>query len=135
MDDSLKDYSNELRNLILKSHDSFEKQLNYISAGALGLSMIIVEKIVKDLSITKNNYLLILSWCFLGLTLISNLLSHVYSSRVHGKTLNEIQTESYSYNCALNRNKNINVWNIVSISFLLLGILLQLIFITINIKL
>lgn len=133
MDDIYKEYSKELRNLIDKSNESFEKQLNYISAGALGLSMIVVEKIVKDLSKTTLNSILIASWCFLGLTLISNLLSHIYTSRVHGKTISEISGGSYNYEKAVKRNGSINLWNIFSITLLLLGIFFQITFITINI--
>lgn len=134
MEESLKTYALELRTLIDKSNDSFEKQLNYISAGSLGISMIVVEKIVKDLSKTNHNYYLILSWCFLGLTLVSNLLSHVFSSWVHGKTLSEINSEAYDYESAKKRNRRINIWNFISIAFLLTGIIIQIIFISLNIK-
>ncbi|MFN0081998.1 MAG: hypothetical protein ACKVOM_05720 [Ferruginibacter sp.] len=133
MDETLKKYHDELRNLIDKSNDSFEKQLNYISAGSLGLSMVIIEKIVKDLSLTKFNSILIFSWAFLGLTLISNLLSHVYSSKAHSKTYKEIGEGKYDYLNAVKRNKIIGNWNLISIALLLLGIILQILFITLNI--
>jgi len=135
MEESIREYAKELRNIIDKSNDSFEKQLNYISAGALGISMVLVEKIVKDLSTTRSNYILIISWCFLGLTLISNLVSHVYTSRVHSKTVAEIYDEKYDYDKAMLRNKSIGRWNTFSIAFLLIGITLQIIFIARNIKL
>ena len=135
MEESIREYAKELRTLIDKSYDSFEKQLNYISAGALGLSMIIVDKIVKDLSTTRSNYNLIMSWCFLGPTLVSNLLSHVYTSQAHSKTISEIYDEKYDYSNAVARNKKIGRWNIFSIAFLLIGITLQIIFIATNIKL
>lgn len=133
MDENLKEYSNELRNLIDKSNDSFEKQLNYISAGSLGLSMIVVEKVVKDLSNTHCNSILIISWVFLASTLISNLLSHVYTSKAHGRTYKEICDDKYDYDKAVARNNFIGSWNVVSISLLLLGLIFQIIFITINI--
>ena len=133
MDETLKKYHDELRTLIDKSNDSFEKQLNYISAGALGLSMVIIEKIVKDLSHTEFNSILILSWTFLGLTLISNLISHVYSSKVHSKTFKEIGEDKYDYLNAIKRNNRIGNWNLISIAFLLLGLILQILFITLNI--
>jgi hypothetical protein len=134
MEETLREYHCELRTLIDKSNESFEKQLNYISAGSLGLSMIIIEKIVKDLSITKCNSILIFSWIFLGLTLISNLVSHVYSLKVHSKTYKEIEEDKYNYRDAVKRNNIIGNWNLISIGFLLLGIILQIIFITLNIK-
>ena len=61
MDESVKQYGEELKAIIQKSYDSFEKQLNYISAGALGLSMLFVEKAVRDLSNTGNKWLLVVS--------------------------------------------------------------------------
>ena len=54
MENELQDYSNELRKLIDKSHDAFEKQLNYISSGTLAISMIIVEKLVSNWKIQEN---------------------------------------------------------------------------------
>ena len=135
MDDVIEIYAKELRVLIDKSNDAFEKQLNYISASALGLSMLFVEKVVKDLNTTKCNSLLILSWIFLGATLISNLISHVYTSKMHGKTLKEINDNVYNYKKAVTRNNRIGNWNLVSIAFLLIGLAIQIIFITINIKL
>ena len=133
MEESLKDYCDELKLLIQKSHDSFEKQINYISAGALGISMLFVEKVVKDITITKCNSLLILSWVFFTLTLVSNLLSHIYTSNIHDKTLSEIYSENYDDKKAASRNRNIKRWNIISIGCLFLGITFQIIFISINI--
>jgi hypothetical protein len=133
MEEHLKQYAAELTTLIHKSHDSFEKQLNYISAGALGLSMILIERVIKDFSKANFTCVLLGSWFFLASTLVSNLLSHVYTSRVHAKTLSEIANESYNYENANRRNRRINIWNVVSIIFLLLGIALQIIFISINI--
>ena len=133
MDETLKNYSDELKLLIQKSHDSFEKQINYISAGALGISMLFVEKVVKDITLTKCNCLLILSWAFFALTLVSNLLSHIYTSNIHGKTLSEIYLETYDDKKATTRNNHIKFWNLISISFLFLGIIFQIIFISLNI--
>ena len=133
MDETLKSYCDELKLLIQKSHDSFEKQINYISAGALGVSMLLVEKVVKDITITKCNSLLILSWVFFTLTLVSNLLSHIFTSNIHDKTLAEIYSETYDDKKATTRNSNIKFWNVISISFLFLGIIFQIIFVSLNI--
>lgn len=133
MNESLKKYSEELKLLIQKSHDSFEKQINYISAGALGISMLFVEKVVKDIALTKCNWLLILSWTFFTLTLISNLSSHIYASNVHDKSLSEIYSQAYDDKKVSCRNKRIKTWNKISISFLFLGIIFQITFISLNI--
>jgi uncharacterized protein with PQ loop repeat len=133
MDESLKNYSEELKTLIQKSYDSFERQLNYISAGALGVSMLFVEKVVKDIRQTQCNWVLIFSWSLFTLTLVSNLLSHIYTSNIHDKTLSEIYSENYDHKNASSRNKKIKIWNIVSIILLFLGIIFQIIFISLNI--
>ena len=133
MEESLKNYCDELKLFIQKSHDSFERQINYISAGALGISMLFVEKVVKDITQTKCSCLLIISWSFFALTLVSNLLSHIYTSNIHDKTLAEIYSENYDNTKATSRNKNIKIWNIVSICLLFLGVIFQIIFISINI--
>ena len=133
MDKQIKEYEKELRTLIDKSNEYFEKQLSYISAGALGLSMIIVEKLVKDLGGAKCKWILFLSWSLLALSLISNLVSHVFTSSKHNKTLKEIVNDEYDYTKAKKRNGEIIVWNIFSIIFLLSGIVFQIIFLTYNI--
>ncbi len=133
MDENLKGYADELRTLVTKSNESFEKQLNYISSGALGISMIVVEKVIKGFEHANNKWVVIISWILLGLTLTSNLLSHTFASKLHNKTLAEIQKDDYDYSSALRRNKEINNWNTISILFLLLGLTFQIIFIAINI--
>lgn len=132
MEEEIKDYANELRKLIDKSHESFEKQLNYISSGTLAISMIIVEKLVQNLKTSSCKWMLIFSWGLLGGTLISNLLSHIYTSRLHSKTLGEISNNNYNYDLANKRNKNINIWNFCSIVLLLSGIIFQIIYISKN---
>ena len=77
-DNKLKDYAKELKTTIEKSHDAFEKQLNYISSGSLGLSIALIEKVVKDLNLTAHNWILISSWSLFVLTLTSNLI-HIYT--------------------------------------------------------
>lgn len=132
-DSKLKDYAKELKTTIEKSHDAFEKQLNYISAGSLGLSIAIIEKVVKDLNLTVHNWILISSWSCFVLTLTSNLMSHLYASKVHTKTVNEIYNKNYSNSKRLKRDSIIGSWNFCSVTLLLLGLFFQLIFIAINI--
>jgi len=133
MDENIIKYSDELRVIIGKSYESFEKQLNYISAGTLGLSMIFIENVVNDLSLTHSNFLIIISWISLGLTLISNLISHIYTSWVHGMTLSEIINNNYKFEKAEKRNNYIKYWNIVSIGLLILGIIFLISFVSTNI--
>lgn len=130
----LNEFAVELKSLILKSNEYFEKQLTYISAGALGLSMLISEKIIKDLSVTKCKWMLFFTWILLGLTLVSNLISHLYTSKLHNKTLEEINEKKYDYGKAVYRNKCINVWNFFSVALLLIGLVFQILFLIKNLN-
>lgn len=133
MDESLNNYKKELLSLLEKSNDSFEKQLNYVAAGAIGVSMIIVEKVIKDLANSNCKLALIGSWVLLALTLISNLISHVYTFSMHSKTIEEIDLEQYDFETAKSRNDKIKIWNVLSSILLVVGILLFIYFVSINI--
>lgn len=132
MDESLHNYKKELLNLLEKSSDNFEKQLNYISAGAIGITMIIVDKVIIDLANSNCKVTLILSWVLLTMTLISNLVSHIYTFSVHSKTLEEIDLEEYNYDQAKKRNDKIKNWNLVSAVLLVLGIISFIIYVSLN---
>lgn len=131
--DPLKDFATELRTLVFKSNEYFEKQLNYISAGALGLSMVIVEKLIKDLALSQSKWMLFVSWSLLGLTLISNLVSHIFTSKWHNKTIGEIDDAKYNYSRASKRNRYINRWNLFSVALMLLGLFFQILFLIKNV--
>lgn len=126
-------YKENLIQVINKSNDDFEKQLSFISAGALALSIAFMDKLAKDLSVAQSRWLLVGGWIFLALTLLSNLISHIYSSNLHNKTLKEVQ-EGYDdyYKNSITRNRKINHLNFFSISTLVIGLILIIIFSSIN---
>jgi hypothetical protein len=62
-----------------KGEDDYEKNIIYIAAGTLVLSLTFLEKIV-NLEETNAVWYLIWSWIFLSITLLSNLVSHQLSS-------------------------------------------------------
>lgn len=125
-----KEYQKDLLDTVNKSQDDFEKQLSFISAGALGLSMLFIEKIVP-LSTACHKWLLITGWILLAITLFSNLVSHFLSSQYSYKTLLEYQNGTETKHSK--RTKWITVINIGTIITLILGILFILIFSSINI--
>lgn len=127
-----KAYAGELRSIVVKSNDLFEKQLNYISAGALGLSMLLIEKIIPQVSASSCKWLLYVSWILLAGTLISNLVSHIYTANSHSKTITEIEEDRYNYASARRRNGIIRNWNVVSVSLLLLGLFSLILFVINN---
>lgn len=67
-----------------KSEDDFEKNIIYIAAGTLVLSLTFIEKIV-DLGSSGGIMFLIISWILLSITLLGNLVSHQISSLFHEK--------------------------------------------------
>ena len=129
----LKEYKSELIKLIEKSQDAFEKQLSYISAGSLGISMAFIKNVVGDISSTHSKWVLIVGWILLGVTLLLNLLSHIVAFSNHSKTLDEINLGSYSQIKAIKRNNRLKVLNLWSIISLIAGILLVIIFVALNI--
>lgn len=133
MDDNLKTYKNELIQLLNKSQDHFEKQLSYLSAGAIGVSMAFIERITGKISESDCKLILIIGWLLLTLTLLINLFSHIKAYRNHYKTIEEINCDGYSQTKAIQRNKMINRLNNWSITTLMLGIFSIIIFITLNI--
>lgn len=65
-----------IQDIIANSEAEFEKKITYISAGALLLSLTLLEKII---SLENSTYLglIIAGWIILVLTLIINLVSHL----------------------------------------------------------
>lgn len=116
-----------------KSEDDFEKNITYISAGALGVSMTFIEKIV-NLPKAIQLWLLVTAWGFLTLTLLINLLSHYLSSFFHDKTIDDLDNENSNINKNIDsRNKRLRKINIGTIITLISGIILLIIFLSINI--
>lgn len=117
-----------------KSEDDFEKNITYISAGALAISLTFLEKIVpvKESTLT---YLVISSWTLLVLTLLSNLLSHQYSSYIIDKTIDDVDDNSKdSIENWARRTKKIRIWNILNVVGLIIGIGLFIVFVSINVS-
>lgn len=115
-----------------KSEDDFEKKVTYISAGALGLSLTFIEKIVHERRATCLG-LLISSWALLIFTLLLNLLSHSISSYYHDKTTQEFDREDENLESNIDkRNKRLWIINIVTIATLIFGIVLLVTFVSIN---
>lgn len=80
---SLTEKQNDAFNKIKeKSDDDYEKNIVYIAAGTLVLSMTFLEKIIK-VETSLGIWFLISSWGLLALTLLGNLVSHQLSSRFH----------------------------------------------------
>lgn len=128
-----KDFSKSLESIVNKSTDDFEKQLSFISAGALALSLTFMDKLVVNLNQSSCRWLLVAGWTLLAFTLILNLISHLVSAHLHNKTLKEIQENDDSYyEKAYKRNNRISFINYISIITLVLGLFSIIIFSSLN---
>lgn len=129
----LDDFKLELFGLISKSQDDFEKLIIYLSAGAITISLPLIQFIVGNLSDASFKLMLFVGWIFLISTLILNLYSHFYTVKQHRKTIKEIRDNHYSEDNAIKRNASIDRLNLIALYLLLFGVLLVLAFIAINI--
>lgn len=117
-----------------KSDDDFEKYITFIASGALGLTITFIDKI-SPLKESIGIWVIVIGWFMLASTLFINLFSHFLSSKYNEKTVQDID-EAIEYNKLISnidkRNNMISRLNIWSIILLGLGILLILIFTTLN---
>ena len=128
----------KIQDVIAKTEDHFENKLSTISAGALGLTLTFLEKIIPvDNSISAT--FLIIGWTFLVLTLLLNLVSHMISKYFLRKTIVELDKNETSddfesiYSKVIKRNRKIDCLNWISVIILILGISFIVLFASVNI--
>lgn len=131
-DDHYADLKKELSYVLQKSADAFEKQLSYISSGSIGVSMLLIEQMFEDFSVTKGKWMVITGWILLVAVLVLNLFSHLIAAKGHYKTLEEIAQDKFSYKKANDRFKINRAVNWTTAAMLGLGILFIIIFISKN---
>jgi hypothetical protein len=111
----------------------FEKQLTFIASGALGISIIFIEKIV-DLEHTEFSYFLISGWIFFGLSLVLNMSSHLLTILFCSESAQEYIKDDPAHNSNVDkRNKRVRIINFVTVLLLLLGLAGTIIFLSLNI--
>ena len=129
-------YRENFYSSIEKSENDLEHKITYISAGALALSITFIEKIV-DLKKAECFWLLILGWIMLVITLSINLISTFASRKMTMKSLDEFDKKIEEKLLELNiknRNRKISYLDLTSLITLLLGILLIVIFCSVNLQ-
>jgi hypothetical protein len=124
--DSKQDESNDesIHKWKEKSEDDFEKNITYISAGALGLSLTFSEKLIN---LNTSNYReeLIFSWIYLVATLLLNLGSHMIASYYADKCLDDLLDRPKVYNNNLKRrNFVLRSLNFLTLIIMICGLLL-----------
>jgi len=135
--EELKKYKETLENLNAKSQDMFEKQLSFISSGAIGVSLLLIEKFfsIKDQPMVKGtscNMMFVVGMTLLVVSLLLNLLSHPFSAFMSEKTIKDIIKDRFSYIVATKRWNYVKWFNLGSVVSLIIGIILIIYFITLN---
>jgi hypothetical protein len=133
MPDYLKRYREELITILHKSQDTFEKQLSYLSAGSLALSIGFIKDVIKNIKEADCRWLLNSGWLLLGITLLINCISHIRAADLHNRTIGDINHNRYNDKIVTNRYKEVSFVNWISVATLVLGIGAIIFFVTINI--
>ncbi|MBI3137590.1 MAG: hypothetical protein HYZ15_03290 [Sphingobacteriales bacterium] len=130
----IKAYRLELLELFKKSQDTFEKQLSYISTGALALSVGFIKDIVHPLKDSCYKWMLLTGWGLMILTLLLNLISHMVAGHYAKKGAQEASDIENSYDPKKidKRASFIDGINWTTIAMLSCGIILIVLYITLN---
>ena len=133
--DEKNEYRASLEHAIKGSEDDFEKNLVYISAGSLVLSIGFIEKIIP-MGNAKCVGFLIVSWCLIALTLLLNLASYLISANNGTKAREDLDNEQIDdktrYDNVKSRNKIIRKVNWTSYTLFCFGIISMIIYCSIN---
>ncbi len=126
----------ENRNIKNKSEDDFEKNIVYLSVGALSLSLLLIEKIIPINDKTVGLYLLFIGWISLGSALLINLISHRISASQSIEAMLDAKNKEMDYRIKLirwrERVSKMNCINSITIGLFGIGILLIITFVGIN---
>lgn len=126
----------KIEDAINESQSDFEKNLVYLSAGALVLSMGFLEKIIS-FDKASNKWIVIVSWGILASTLLLNLASHLISVGNSTKAREEMDM-GMEYNKLIERiscrNKLMRTINWVSYVLFAFGVISVVVFCAINLK-
>jgi|GEM_PF-2323236 len=130
----IKAYGQELKELFHKSQDTFEKQLSYISAGALALSVGFIKDIVHPIKDSNHKWILLAGWGLLISTLLLNLVSHMLAGKYAKKGARETEDIEKVYDPIKieKRAKRMDSINWTTVGMLAGGIILVVLYITFN---
>ncbi|MGN6417827.1 MAG: hypothetical protein ACTHMC_10065 [Pseudobacter sp.] len=133
---ALKEFRKELLEVFRKSQDTFDKQLSYIAAGSLALSIGFIKDIVKPIKDSQYKWMLVAGWGALILTLLVNLVSYMIAAKHAKKGANETEEENvndkYDPTKIDKRSFWIEFMNWSTVVTLTLGILLIVLYIILN---
>jgi hypothetical protein len=130
----VKIFAHELKELFHKSQDTFEKQLSYISAGALALSVGFIKDIVHPIKSSSYKWMLLAGWVLLIFTLLLNLISHMLAAKYARKGAKEAEDPDNTYDPTKieKRARRMERINWATVGTLAGGIILIVLYITFN---
>jgi hypothetical protein len=108
----------------------FDKSIQYIASGALGISFAFIEKLVP-LKDAHETWLLILSWILFAITIFVSLFCHFLSIMFNEWAIKNVESTDYEKGVSI-RNKVIYFINAIMIYKLFIGLVTLIIFININ---
>jgi hypothetical protein len=123
-------YRTFIQDSINKSEELFEQKITYISAGALVLSLTLIDKVIPFTSASSITFL-VLGWCLLGGSLLANLSSHLISKYLLKRTQNDVDEdipEDQLHNNIKQRNNIISWVNWACLIILISGIISIIVF-------
>ncbi|MEN8123088.1 MAG: hypothetical protein ABFS35_22305 [Bacteroidota bacterium] len=130
MEESVKTYYEQLSKAFFESSVQFDKQILFISSGALGLSFTFIKDIV-DLESAIYKWLLIISWVLFVIIIFFSLLTHYISIQAINTRIENIETNTDR------KSKNLNfivkTINRLMIFLIALGLLSLILFVFVNI--
>lgn len=118
-----------------KAHtERFDKNILFVSSGALIVSFAFIKDIVPCLDCALNKWSLITSWCIFSSIIFISLLSIYRSMQAHTWALNNSHLEDNEFNYKiLWMNGVIRILNQITIALIPIGAFFLLLFITTNI--
>lgn len=130
----VKVFAQDLKELFHKSQDTFEKQLSYISAGALALSVGFIKDIVHPIKDSSYKWMLLTGWGLLIFTLLLNLVSHMLAAKFARKGAKEAENpdDTYDPKKIESRALLMEIINWATVCTLATGIILIVLYITFN---
>lgn len=120
------DYNAYLLQLRMYSETQFDKLIIYLASGGLSFSIFIAKDKLNSIATNVLNcsWMLLVIWILFVLSIISMLISHMFTTKAVDKELTESDSKGM--------NSTVNYLNKISFITLILGIILLLIFYGIN---
>jgi len=120
------DRTKQLMDLRAESERQFDKQIIYLSGGALIFSIGFVKDIIGANKTAECKFILVISWICFAVSLIVNIFSYLSSKKAIDSDIIGEESKSQSYNFVT------KTLNLIALGSLLVGLVLLILFASIN---